>query len=49
MARTKLKAEKREEKKKKREKVAKTSGTLAGQHLKMKTSKKYKGDVKKMK
>ena len=40
------KAEKREDKKKK--KVAKTSGTLAGQSLKLKTNKGYRGDIKKM-
>jgi len=43
----KLKAEKREEKKKR--KIAKNSATLAGQKLRMKTVKNYQGDVKKIK
>jgi len=41
----KLKAEKREDKRKK--KVSKTSGTLAGQALKLKTAHNYRGDTKK--
>jgi len=45
----KKKAEKRENKKTKRKKVGKSSGTLAGQVLKLQVNKKYRGDVKKLK
>ena len=42
-----LKAERREQKR--RRTLAKSSATLAGQVLKLTTSRRYRGDVKKMK
>ncbi|MFA6533838.1 MAG: hypothetical protein WCT37_01555 [Patescibacteria group bacterium] len=48
MTGNKLKAEKREGKKVKRKKVAKASGTLAGQVLKLQVNRRYGGDVKKL-
>ncbi|MBI5621887.1 hypothetical protein HY933_03425 [Candidatus Falkowbacteria bacterium] len=42
-----VKAERREQKH--RRTLAKTSATLAGQVLKLTTSRRYRGDVKKMK
>lgn len=44
----KLKAEKRQERAKKKEIKEKKGGTLAGQILRVQTAKKYKGDIGKI-
>lgn len=44
----KLKAERREKRKIERKAVGSDSGTLAGQVLKLKVSRHYRGDVKKI-